>query len=85
MKNLLKPANAAEALALQALLREHHIVAEVVSFHDTAYDGLFQAQYGWGVIRVAEADFAAARKIVQEWKESAPGDLPWRGTESGQE
>jgi len=78
MKNLIKPENSAEARVLQSLLRENGIRSQVVSFHDTAYDGLFQAQYGWGVIRVAEADFAEARRIVHEWKEASPGDVPWK-------
>ena len=77
MRNLLKPQNEAEAQAIAALLRDHGIIAEVRSFHDTAYDGLFQAKYGWGVIRVAEADFAAALEIVREWRRAAPRHLPW--------
>lgn len=77
MRNLIKPDNAAEAQALRALLGQHGIDAVVVSFHDTAYDGIYQAQYGWGVIRVAESDFEQARKIIQEWKDSSPPEVPW--------
>lgn len=77
MKNLIKPENAAEAKALESLLRQHGIASQVLSFHDTAYDGLFQAQYGWGVIRVAEDDHAEAAKIVRDWKKSPPADIPW--------
>lgn len=79
MHNLIQPDNEAEARALQALLKEHGIAAKVISFRDTAYDGLFQAQYGWGVIRVADDDLAAARKIVEEWKGASPEDIPWNG------
>jgi len=79
MKNLLQPQNDAEAQALAALLRQHGIAATIRSFRDTAYDGLFQAQYGWGVIRVEEEDFEAARKIVEEWKMAAPRHVPWQG------
>ena len=85
MHNLIKPENGAEAHALQSLLLEHSIRAEVVSFHDTAYDGLFQAQYGWGVIRVEEGDLPEARRIVREWKESSPEVLPWSDNASEQE
>lgn len=77
MKNLIKPENAAEAGALQSLLQEHGIQSQVISYHDTAYDGLFQKQYGWGVIRVQEADFIRAKEIVREWKESSPGEVTW--------
>lgn len=82
MKNLLKPDNSAEAEALQSLLQQHGIHSQVISYHDTAYDGLFQAQYGWGVLRVAESDFINAEKIVNEWKASTPGELPWDGEDS---
>ncbi len=78
MKNLIKPENSAEAQALQSLLQQHGIRSQVISFHDTAYDGLFQAQYGWGVIRVAEKDFSAAERIVKEWKDSSPENIPWQ-------
>lgn len=79
MKNLINPDNAAEAQALQSLLAEHGIPASIVSFYDTAYDGLFQAQYGWGVIRVAELDFIEAQRIVREWKKSPPDTMDWQG------
>jgi len=80
MKNLITPENAAEAHALQAILAQHGIQACIVSFHDTAYDGLFQAQYGWGVLRVEEKDFPEAQKIVREWQESSPDRFNWRST-----
>ena len=78
MKNLLQPENDAEALVLKELLARHGIKAEIRSFHDTAYDGLFQSQYGWGVIRVPEADLARAQKIIDEWRAAAPEELPWQ-------
>ena len=78
MKILLKPQNDAEAQALASLLRQHGIEASIRSFRDTAYDGLFQAQYGWGVLRVAEKDYDSARIIVQQWQEAAPRHLPWQ-------
>jgi hypothetical protein len=80
MKNwitLLKPENEVEANVIQAVLAEQGIYAEIQSFHDTAYDGLFQSQYGWGVIRVPEPDLVKAQKIIQEWKNASPGKLPW--------
>jgi len=81
MKNLTQPENSAEAQALQSLLEQHGIQSQVISFHDTAYDGLFQQQYGWGVIRVAESDFIEARNIVQEWKNYSPDNVPWNGSQ----
>ena len=80
MINVHKPENDAEAYALKSVLKEHNIDSEVVSFHDTAYDGLYQSQYGWGVIKVREQDYEKAQKIIAEWKISAPSDLPWDKT-----
>jgi len=77
MKNLIEPKDEAEANIIQLILKEHGILVEIKSFHDTAYDGLFQAQYGWGFIRVLEADFQKAKKIIEEWKKASPEDLPW--------
>ena len=77
MKELIKPENEAEANVIKSILEENGIHAEIRSFRDTAYDGLFQSQYGWGVIRVAEADLEEARRIIQEWRDASPEDLPW--------
>ena len=75
--NIHKPANDAEANALQSILKEHNIYSKIVSFHDTAYDGLYQSQYGWGVIRVYEKDKSLAQKIINDWRMAAPSALPW--------
>ncbi|BBO76059.1 hypothetical protein DSCW_34760 [Desulfosarcina widdelii] len=77
MKTLMKPENQAEANVIKSVLEEHGIIAEIKSFHDTAYDGLFQAQYGWGQILVHDSDFTEAQRIVEEWRNSTPEELPW--------
>ena len=77
MKNLMKPENEAEANVIKSILEQHGIYAEIKSFHDTAYDGLFQSQYGWGVIRVSEADLIEAKRIIEEWKNASFEEIPW--------
>ena len=77
MKTLMKPENEAEANVIKSVLAENGIYAEIKSFHDTAYDGLFQSQYGWGLIRVAEKDLPEAQRIIAEWTNAAPEELPW--------
>jgi hypothetical protein len=77
LKTLMKPENEAEANVIKSVLEEHGIYAEIKSFHDTAYDGLFQSQYGWGLIRVAEEDLPEAQRIIEEWRNAAPEELPW--------
>ncbi len=42
--------NAIEAQLLESILTERDIPHNIRSFHDTAYDGLFQFQKGWGKI-----------------------------------
>ena len=50
--------NLIEAQVVESVLKEREIPHRIRSFHDTAYDGLFQFQKGWGEI------YAPA-----EWKE----------------
>jgi hypothetical protein len=42
--------NLIEAQVLEDLLGQDGIPHRIVSFHDTAYDGLFQFQRGWGAV-----------------------------------
>ncbi|MBU0673919.1 MAG: DUF2007 domain-containing protein [Proteobacteria bacterium] len=80
MKKLLIPENEAEALALKKLLEDHGIPGMLHSYRDSAYDGIFQNQYGWGALMVPEDDLQRAAAIVNEWRAAAPrGDeLPWQ-------
>jgi len=40
--------NIIEAQLVESILNEQNIPHFIRSFHDTAYDGLFQVQMGWG-------------------------------------
>lgn len=40
--------NAIEAQLVSSVLDQHQIPHRIRSFYDTAYDGLFQVQKGWG-------------------------------------
>jgi hypothetical protein len=40
--------NAIEAQVVESILDQHQIPHRIRSFYDTAYDGLFQMQKGWG-------------------------------------
>ena len=42
--------NMMEAQLVESILNERNIPYRIRSFHDTAYDGLFQLQKGWGEI-----------------------------------
>jgi len=39
-----------EAQLVESILKEKEIPCRIRSFHDTAYDGLFQFQKGWGEV-----------------------------------
>ena len=55
-----------EGQRMQTLLQAAKIPAMLNSYGDTAMDGLYQAQKGWGEIRVPESRKAEAEKIVEE-------------------
>ena len=40
--------NLIEAKLIDSILNEKNMPHRIRSFHDTAYDGLFQMQRGWG-------------------------------------
>lgn len=42
--------NIVEAQLVEAILKEENIPHQIRSFHDTAYDGLFQFQKGYGEV-----------------------------------
>jgi hypothetical protein len=42
--------NVVEAQMLDSVLTEQEIPHIIQSFHDAAYDGIFQAQQGWGCV-----------------------------------
>ena len=49
-KKILVLENEIEARLLESVLKERNIPHRVRSYHDSAYDGIFQAQKGWGVV-----------------------------------
>jgi predicted ATPase len=71
--------NAIEAQLLSSVLTEYEIPHRLRSYHDTAYDGLFQLQKGWGVIygpddvrqQVLDA-FAELRSQAADVRENEP-------------
>ena len=48
--------NEVEASFLETILREREIPFNIKSYHDSAYDGLFQLVKGWGAV-YAPVDF----------------------------
>lgn len=46
--------NIVEAQLMESILQEKGVPHRIRSFHDTAYDGLFQFQKGWGEVFAPE-------------------------------
>ena len=57
--------NAIEAQIVQSVLDERDIPHRIRSYHDTAYDGLFQMQKGWGAIYARSVDRQEIEEILQ--------------------
>lgn len=49
-ENILILENEVEAQLLDSILNERDIPHRLRSYHDSAYDGLYQAQRGWGSV-----------------------------------
>lgn len=62
--------NEVQARLLSALLDEENIAHLLRSYHDSAYDGLFQAERGWGHIEARPEDQARIRELIDELKRS---------------
>jgi hypothetical protein len=70
--------NRFEADLLMQALGEEHIPAMLRRFEETAYDGLFVTQMGWGAILVPGDYEAEARSLIENVLESiseSPPDL----------
>jgi hypothetical protein len=58
--------NIIEAQLIGSILDEQNISHRIRSFHDTAYDGLFQFQMGWGELF---APPSCKREIIEIFKD----------------
>ena len=69
-KKILILENEIEARLLDSVLNERDIPHRIKSYHDSAYDGIYQAQKGWGVV---EAPPGYKEEIISIYR-----DLPVR-------
>ena len=56
--------NEIEARLLDSILNERNIPHLMISYYDTAYDGLYQTQKGWGYISAPGAYLDEIREII---------------------
>ncbi|WP_371361954.1 hypothetical protein SRRS_32330 [Sporomusa rhizae] len=55
-----------EAQILQSILEERQLNYFLKSFYDSAYDGLFQRNYGWGVIFASKDNEKEILEIIDD-------------------
>jgi hypothetical protein len=55
-----------EASLLESILEERDIPHQIISFHDTAFNGLFQTQKGWGKINAPSSYHHEIREILSD-------------------
>jgi hypothetical protein len=65
--------NEIEAALMESILKERHIPHLMRSYHDTAYDGLYQTQKGWGVVYAPESYREEIKEILFDLREEAKG------------
>jgi len=61
-----------EAQMLESMLKEHGIPHVIKTYHDSAYDGLFQGPKGWGHVEAPtkyEPEILALLENLREKKE----------------
>ncbi len=58
--------NPFEAQILESILTEEGIDYRIRSYHDTAYDGLFQMHKGWGEVRGPGPEADRIREILDD-------------------
>jgi hypothetical protein len=58
--------NSFEADRFRAALEQEGFTVLVRTFHDTAYDGIYEAQKGWGYVEVPRNDQERAEGIVRD-------------------
>jgi len=68
MKRILSLSSEIESLRIKEILDSNEIPHVIRSFHDSAYDGLFQNQYGWGVLEADEADEDRILDLINDLK-----------------
>ncbi len=57
--------NTIEAQIIESVLGDQNIPHRIQSFYDTAYDGLFQFQKGWGAIWAPKAHKNTILEILE--------------------
>ena len=63
--------NEIEAQLLDSVLTQREIPHRMRSYHDTAYDGLFQTQKGWGDVSAPSSFHEEILEILRDLRQTA--------------
>ena len=63
--------NEIESQLLDSILNERNIPHRITSYYDTAYDGLYQTQKGWGYISAPKAYVKEIQEIISSIREDS--------------
>ena len=63
--------NEIESQLLDSILNERNIPHRITSYYDTAYDGLYQTQKGWGYISAPEAYLKEIQEIISSIRDDS--------------
>ena len=73
--------NSIEAQLLESILTEQHIPYQIRSYHDTAFDGLFQIQRGWGTIHAPSSQKAEILDILDSIRSGSQYIMDYDGND----
>jgi hypothetical protein len=76
--------NEFEAQLMGSILTERDIPHRIFSYHDTAYDGLYQTQLGWGYLTAPELYQEDIKEILNDIRAKA-GNVDESEIEQGSE
>ncbi len=65
--------NDIEAILVESILTERHIPYLMRSYYDTAFDGLFQTQKGWGYVSVPRSREEEVKEIISDLRKQVAG------------
>ncbi len=63
-----------EAQLLESILKERNIPHLLISYYDTAFDGLYQTQKGWGHVRSPEQYSGEIKELLSDIRRNASAD-----------
>ena len=81
LKKITVAENTFEADLISQTLQQEGIPCMIRSYHDTAYDGIFIPQKGWGAVMVPEAFEEKACAIIAEIREGLKEKQTGKGSD----